>query len=82
MTVQGVYIPGDNYFLCPVCGFKKRVSEGRRRWDNEFVCVNDWEPRHPQEFVRGRADKMLPAITRPEPADVFIDVGDVTPEDL
>lgn len=82
MTRQLVYIRGDNYFLCPVCGRKKRVSKGRRRWDNEFVCTDDWEPRHPQEFVRGRADKILPSITRPEPADTFIDVGDVTAEDL
>jgi len=81
--MDGYYKPGDNYFCCPVCGFKKRVSEGRRRWDGEYVCKDDWEPRHPQETPgHRRADKMSVRISRPEPTDHFIDVADTTPEDL
>ena len=37
-----------------------------------MVCYQDWEPRQPQDFVRGVADKMVPAWTRPEQADTFI----------
>lgn len=45
----------------------------RMRWDNLFVCKEDWEIRHPQDFVRGVPDDMRasPAIPRPDP--VYID---------
>ena len=79
----GYYKPGDNYFICPVCGFKKRVSDGRYRWDREFVCKADWEPRHPQELTRPRkADRIAARISRPEPSDAFLADGAVTAEDL
>lgn len=80
--MDGYYKPGDNFFLCPVCGFKKRVSDGRYRWDKVFICNDCFDPRHPQEFVRSRADRISARISIPEPTDVFIDVGDVTPGDL
>jgi hypothetical protein len=37
-----------------------------------MVCDDDWEIRHPQDFVRGVADIQAPPWTRPEPADVFV----------
>ena len=80
--MDGYYKPGDNYFLCPVCGFKVRVSKGRMRWDKVFVCLDCWEPRHPQEMVRARADKIKPDISVPEPTDTFIEVTDITVDDL
>jgi len=80
--MDGYYKSGDNYFLCPICGFKKRVSDGRYRWDREFVCKEDWEAKHPQESVKARVDRMAARISRPEPVDTFIDVLDVTGEDL
>lgn len=36
-----------------------------------MVCEGDWEPRQPQDFVRGVADKMAPPYSRVEQADVF-----------
>lgn len=79
---EGFYKPGDNYFLCPVCGLKTRVSDGRRRWDKEYVCKDCWEPRHPQEQVRARRDRITAPISRPEPTDSFIEVTDTTVDDL
>jgi len=76
------YKIGGNYFLCPVCGFKKRVSDGRYRWDKEFVCKDCFDPKHPQESVKARVDRMSARISRPEPTDTFIDVTDVTWGDL
>lgn len=80
--MDGYYKRGDNYFCCPVCGFKKRVSQGRYRWDKVFVCTDCWEPRHPQETIRPRSDKIKADISVPEPTDVFIEVTDVTVNDL
>lgn len=76
------YSPGDYYVICDVCGFKYRASQTQRRWDNLRVCAKDWEPRHPQDFVRGRRDRQRVPDPRPEPADNFIEVGDVTEADL
>ena len=49
VNVSG-YVRSD--VVCPVCGFIKPKSEFRLRWDGVQVCKDDWEPRHPQEFVR------------------------------
>jgi hypothetical protein len=77
------YKPGDNYFCCPVCGFKTRVSDGRKRWDGEFVCRDDYEIRHPQELNRYPfRDRIAARISRPEPTAVYIDPTDVTSGDL
>lgn len=67
------YIPGDFYRICEVCGFRMRASQTSRRWDGLFVCSEDFEPRHPQDFVRGKKDHQNVPNPRPEPDDVFID---------
>ena len=66
------YIPGDFYRNCDVCGFRYRASETRLRWDNQMVCAEDWEPQHPQDFVRGRKDNQTVPYPRPEPTMTFI----------
>lgn len=42
--------------ICPVCGFKKKNWELRKRWDGIWVCKEDWEERHPMDFYRTRND--------------------------
>lgn len=76
------YRPGDHYLICDECGFKYRRSEMRKRWDGLMVCAKDYEPRHPQDFVRGKKDVQKVAVARPEQPDVFLNVNDVTAEDL
>jgi hypothetical protein len=39
-----------------------------------MCCKQDWEPRQPQDFVRGVADPQLTPWTRPEPSDSWIAV--------
>ena len=41
-----------------MCGFDYYASDMKLRWDGLWVCKDDWEPRHPQDFVRARADKI------------------------
>lgn len=76
------YRPGDHYVICDECGFKVRASETRKRWDNYRVCTKDWEPRHPQDYVRGRRDRQRVSDPRPETVDVFLDDNDVTADSL
>lgn len=69
--------------ICDRCGFKKRNYELRKEWTGLLVCRDTcWEPRHPQDFVRGVADRQAIPDPRPEPDDVFLDPGDVTAESL
>jgi len=60
--------------ICDQCGRQFKDSDLQLRWDGLMVCSKDWEPRQPQDFVHGVADKQAPPFTRPEQADVFAPV--------
>lgn len=66
------YIPGDFWRICDRCGFKKRASQTFRTWDGLYVCAEDFETRHPQDFVRGRKDIQNVPNPRPEAADIYV----------
>lgn len=71
------FVPGDPPAICDRCGFKYHLSQLRKEWTGFMVChgpgTNDcWEPRHPQEFVRGVRDRQHVPNARPEPPDNFI----------
>ena len=66
------WVPGDPWIICDRCGFAVRMSQSRKTWDGLRVCPEDWEPRQPQDFVRGRIDKQAVYDGRPEPADSFL----------
>ena len=68
------YAKGEWNAICDVCGKKVKSHHLKKRWDGLLVCREDWEPRHPQEFVRAKADKQVPSWTRPEPSDTFTSV--------
>lgn len=65
------YKHGDWNAICDVCGRKYKGSMLRQRWDGLMVCPDDFEQRHPQEYVRGVVDNPTPPFTRPPPPDVF-----------
>ena len=68
---------GDHNAFCDVCGFKYKASELRKRWDNMMVCAEDWEVRHPQDFIKGIKERPAPPWSRPRGTDVFITVGPI-----
>ena len=74
------YKHGDYNAICDKCGFKYKASQLRRTWDNLMVCKKDWEPRQPQDFVKGVKDKQTVPWARPEPENVFVD--NVSADDL
>jgi hypothetical protein len=51
------YVPGLFNIYCMSCGRKYKSNEIRKRWDGLLVCEEDWEMRHPQDFVRGVQEK-------------------------
>jgi len=69
----GSYRKGDHRACCDICGQTFYASEMKMRWDNLFCCKEDWEIRHPQDFVRAIPDDPRAEPARPPPADFFID---------
>lgn len=66
------YRHGDYHAICDICGFQFHASKMKMTWDNLFVCKKDFDHRHPQDFVRGRAYNQRVPIPRPG-SDAFTD---------
>lgn len=75
MGARDYYKKGDWNCICDVCGFLRKSSEIRLRWDGLRVCQEDWEPRQPQDFVRGTPDSQSIPWSRPESPDTFTAVA-------
>ena len=72
MAENGVrYVKGEFNAICDVCAQKYKSSLMRKRWDGLMVCPNDWEPRHPQDFLRAVPDRQAVPWSRPQTPDVF-----------
>lgn len=69
------YKSGDWNVICDICSKKIKASESLKRWDGFVVCEDDFEQRHPQDFVRSKEDKISVPFTRPRPTDVFVPVN-------
>ena len=72
MSYQSNYVRGSWNCICESCGRLVKAGELRQRWDGFMVDERCWEPRQPQDFVRGVADYQAPPFTRPEQGDVFV----------
>lgn len=59
-------VHGDWNAICDLCGFKFKASQLRRRWDGMRVCPEDYEERHPQDFLKGIKDNPSVPWTRPD----------------
>ena len=74
MSYYSRYDKGDWKALCDVCGREFKASQLNKRWDGLMCCKQDWEPRQPQDFVRGVSDPQLVPWTRPEPTDSYLPI--------
>jgi hypothetical protein len=68
--------------ICDRSGMKVRQRDMVTEWNGLRVARRFAEPRHPQDFVRGRPEDTSVKNARPEPPDVFLAPGDVTSSDL
>jgi len=73
------YVPGDNYILDDLSGFKVRVSASRRipagQTGGAQVAISRWEAQQPQDLVRSVVDNQTVAIARPRQQNQFVVVG-------
>jgi hypothetical protein len=72
MSYKPRYDNGSWTVICDQCGRQFKANELQLRWDGLMVCKGDWEPRQPQDYVHGVADKIAPPWTRAEQSDDFI----------
>lgn len=70
------------HVICDRCGFKYWNYEVSKEWTGLMVCHPCWDPRHPQEFLRGVKEKRVVPNPRPRPTDYFLSTNEVTPESL
>ena len=47
---------GDHWVECERTGMVIRSSDARKEWTGLVVAKEEWEPRHPQDFLRGIVD--------------------------
>ena len=52
------YKSGSHWSNCYSCGFAFRAEDLKLTWDNRWVCDEDWEQRHPQDFLRVLEEKV------------------------
>lgn len=72
MSRGWTFVSGDWNCICDRCGQKLKASELKQEWTGLIVCTPCWEPRHPQDFIRTRTDKISVPFSR-HPTDKFID---------
>lgn len=76
------YRPGDYYIVCDTCGERFYRSECQIDHDGYLVCKTCFDPQHPQERIRVKAERSVPKDPRPEGTDYFLSYGEVTRDDL
>lgn len=75
------FVKGAHNAICDRCGEKRKSYDLRLEWTNLLVCSECYEPRHPQQYVKGRADRQAVPNPRPEGPDRFQSEGVQTPAD-
>ena len=51
---------------CFRCGRKRKNSDLRKQWQGYWVCKEEWEPRHPQDYVKGVVDLQTVPWAQPD----------------
>ncbi len=71
MSNIGYYKQGDNNAICDRCGRPFKASQLKKTWDGLWVCERDWEPRHPQDYVKAIKEDLTVAVHRPDSEPTF-----------
>lgn len=80
--MKTTFVLGDSKACCDVCGFDFHQSQLRKRWDGAMVCSQDFELRHPQDSLKPRPERSVVRNARPAPEYRFLEVGEITGDDL
>lgn len=79
---KGGYQKGEHLVVCDRSGRVYDSSNTRKEWNGLIVGKDEWEPRHPQEFVRGIRENIAVKQARPggvKSIDLSTTIDDITP---
>ena len=65
MRTKDNYVHGAHNVICDRSGFKVKSTEVKREWNHSVVRREDFEKRHPQDYVRGVRD--IQSVSNPRP---------------
>ena len=82
MAVYKDYIPGDYFVQCDRTGMKRLRSECRKEWNGLIVAKEVYEPRHPQDFLKAREDRLSVKDPRPKADHYFLSTNEVKASEL
>lgn len=57
---------GSHNVICQRCQELRKQDEVMMEWTGVRVCAKCWEPRHPQDFVRGKPDNQSVPFVLPD----------------
>lgn len=69
------YKPGEWNVWCMVCNRKIKSSQALKRWDGLIVCPDDYENRHPMDFLRTRQEQISVPFTSDTSFNQFTNIG-------
>lgn len=62
---------GEWNVWCMVCNRKIKSGEALKRWDGLIVCKDDYENRHPLDFLRTRQERITVPFSAPTSFNLF-----------
>lgn len=62
---------GSYNVICDQCGKKFKNKDMKFQWDGLYVCGRCYDPRNPQDFVRGVKDDQSVPVSRPDTTPTF-----------
>jgi len=62
---------GEWNVWCMVCNRKIKSGIALKRWDGLIVCPEDYENRHPQDFIRTRQERITVPFAAPTSFNLF-----------
>ena len=68
------FVLGEWKAICDRCGLQFHASRLKIEWTGLRVCESCFETRHPQDLIRIPRTEKAPPWTRPEAADVEVEV--------
>jgi hypothetical protein len=71
MGTKKHFILGSFYRICDRTGFATRAHRTRMQWNNIIVRDDVYEPRQPQDFVKGVSDDQTVPMARPRQVDSY-----------
>lgn len=64
-TMRNWFKSGEWNVWCMVCNRKIKSGTALKRWDGLIVCPDDYENRHPMDFLRTRNEKISVPFASP-----------------